>query len=365
MTNHGEQPHSADSAPQSPQKKRRRAFMALRMVVSPTHAEGKQVTGLTREKLKDAGVVDREERTFTRLKDLQWTEAERADAHNYTPGMVVQFTQHCPGHAKHGILPVAGNTRAKILAVDADRKLIMTEDAAGHRRPLPLNLASRFQVFEKQELKLAVGDQIRITRNTHTLDDRGRPGRRVNNGTHYKISGFTKDGDIRLDNKAKWTLHRNVGHINHGYCTTPQAAQGKSVHTFLAALSGASLAASTLEQIYVMVSRGTKSCELITDSRKSLVDAMARLDHQRSATELLDESGSSPNTRQLRLLAHSREVQRMRLYEANRKRIMGDRQRSARQQSARQQQAARDRTEQQRQSPRQRRDGREPPTRER
>ena len=322
------------------------------MVVSPTHAEGKQVTGLIREKLKDAGVIDREERSFTRLKDLQWTEAERADAHNYTPGMVVQFTQHCPGHARHGVLPVAGNTKAKILAVDAERKLIMTEDVLGNRRPLPLNLASRFQVFEEQELKLAVGDRIRVTRNTHTLDPKGGPGRRVNNGSDYGIAGFTKDGHIRLDNRSKWVLHKNVGHMNHGYCTTPQAAQGKSVNTFLAALSGASLAASTLEQIYVMVSRGTKSCELITDSRRSLLDAMARLDHQRSATELLDSSNASPSTRQLQLMAHSREVQRMRIFESNRKQIMADRQRAARQQATRQ--------PPQRQQP-----GREPPTRER
>ncbi len=300
------------------------------LVVSPTHAEGRQVTGLIRDRLKESGRIEPDsERTFTRLKDLQWTDAQKADPHNYEPGMVVQYTQHCPGFAREGIKPVAGNTKARILAVDPEKKLITTEDAAGHRRPLPLHLAGRFQVFEPQELKLAVGDRIRVTRNARTMAQRSGKSerdvqRRVNNGTYYNIKGFTADGHIKLDNRSGWVLHKNFGHLTHGYCTTPQAVQGKSADVHLGALSAAALAASTIEQIYVMLSRGKKACELITDKRSAILDAMARLDLQRSATELMDDGGEAWKARQR---AHAREVQRMRAFEASRQRLRTDRQR--------------------------------------
>ena len=338
------------------------------LVVSPTHTEGRQVTGLIRDKLKATGRIEPgTERSFTRLKDLQWTDATKADPHNYEPGMVVQYTQHCPGFAREGIKPVASNTRARILAVDPEKKVITTEDAAGNRRPLPLHLAGRFQVFETQEIRLAVGDRVRITKNAHTMSqssgrtDRGVQ-RRVNNGTYYHVKGFTKDGHIKLDNRSGWVLHKNFGHLTHGYCTTPQAVQGKSADLHLGAVPAAAMAASTIEQVYVMLSRGKKACELITDKRSAVLDAMARLDLQRSATELMDDGGEAWKARQR---AHAREVQRMRAFEASRQRLRTDRQRGV------VQRATPDRTRGQRQQTRDTRNtrgrqgGRDHPGRER
>jgi len=282
------------------------------LVVSPTHAEGRAVTESIREKLKDAGRIDQEDRDFTRLKDQQWTNAEKADAHRYEPGMVVQYTQHCPGIQHRNIAPAAAGTKATVLAVDAKKGLITTEDIAGHRRHLPLSMADRFQVFKKESLGLAKGDAIRITRNGNTLNLKHR----LTNGSMYKVAGFTDEGNIILNNRGKWVVHREMGHFTHGYCTTPQAAQGKSVDKCFAAISSDSLSASTVEQIYVILSRGKKSAELITDKRSSLIDAVARVDKQRAATELVAEQ--QPPTREQRLMAHAREVQRLKMFERQR-----------------------------------------------
>jgi hypothetical protein len=67
------------------------------LVISPTHAEGERVTQQIRDKLKTAKKIGRDEREFLQLKNLQWTEAQRADARNYVPGMVVQFHQNVVG----------------------------------------------------------------------------------------------------------------------------------------------------------------------------------------------------------------------------------------------------------------------------
>ena len=53
------------------------------LVISPTHAEGERVTRQIRAKLKAAKKIGMDEREFIQLKNLQWTEAQRADARNY------------------------------------------------------------------------------------------------------------------------------------------------------------------------------------------------------------------------------------------------------------------------------------------
>lgn len=131
-----------------------------------------------------------------------------------------------------------------------------------------------------------------------------------------------------------------MGHLNHGYCATPQAAQGKSVNTVLAALSASSLASSNLEQLYVVLSRGKDKAEVFTDSRRSFIDAAARINKDMMATELLGtgnkERGQIQNRqhdRQQRMREHAREVQRLRQHEQQRQRLIRERQQVSRQQA--------------------------------
>jgi len=67
------------------------------LIISPTHAEGERVTREVRAKLKAAKKLGADEREFVQLKNLQWTQAQRADARNYQTGMVIQFHQNVPG----------------------------------------------------------------------------------------------------------------------------------------------------------------------------------------------------------------------------------------------------------------------------
>jgi hypothetical protein len=59
------------------------------LVISPTHAEGERVTREIRAKLKAAKKLGADERELVQLKNLQWTEAQRADVRNYQTGMVI------------------------------------------------------------------------------------------------------------------------------------------------------------------------------------------------------------------------------------------------------------------------------------
>lgn len=249
------------------------------LVVSPTHAEGERVTQAIRAELKAWGHIEAKDRECLRLKNLNLTEAGKADAIHYRPGQVVQFTQNAAGFK-------AGE-RFTVAQVEKGRVCLLERPDI----PLPLAQAGRFQVYQVESLCVAKGDAIRITQNARTLPD-AKIGQtaRLHNGAVYTIAGFTRNGDIRLaDGKGKQAgvLAKECGFIAHGYCTTSHASQGKTVDRVLIAESAASLPAADRKQFYVSVSRGRKSLRIYTDDKAALKEAVQDAGVRMSAVELV------------------------------------------------------------------------------
>ncbi len=259
------------------------------LAVSPTHAEGNAVTHFIREGLKQAGKIENEDRDISRLRNLNWTEAERGDAERYQQGQIIQFHQNVKGGIGRG---------SKHRVVSADRRGVSIQSEDGTHRTLPLEAARRFSVYEAQSLLLSKGDNIRITQNGFTADRKHR----LNNGALYSVAGFTKNGNIRLNNG--WEIDGAYGHLAHGYVTTSHASQGKTVDVVLIAQSAQSLPASSLEQFYVSVSRGRERVHVYTDDKDGLRDAIRRSGQRMSATELAgdryDRARDRRRTRQYR-----------------------------------------------------------------
>ncbi|MGD0137394.1 MAG: MobF family relaxase [Tepidisphaeraceae bacterium] len=226
------------------------------LVVSPTHVEGERITGHIRESLKTIGRLDSHEREFSVLEKRNLTEAERGDAVNYAPGDVLVFQQNARGHSK-GERIVAGNGE------------------------LPLNQASKFQAYRTRKIGIAAGDSVRITQNGKTADGKHR----LNNGSQYVVDGFTRQGDIVLNNG--WTVGKDFGHLDYGYVVTSHASQGKTVDRVFIGQSSESFPASSREQFYVSVSRARQQATVYTDDKESLLDAVSRSDERLSATELV------------------------------------------------------------------------------
>ena len=118
------------------------------LVISPTHVEGERVTARIRERLKEVAKLGREDREFLQLKNLQWTEAQRGDAHNYQTGLVVQFHQNVPGFRRGERVTVKGRE---------ETGRILVERKSGEAALLPLDQAARFQVYEAKTIALAPG----------------------------------------------------------------------------------------------------------------------------------------------------------------------------------------------------------------
>lgn len=238
------------------------------LVVAPTHAEGDEITGEIRKRLRGEGKLG-EERVFDTLKPLGWTDAEKADPQRYDGTEVVQF------HRNSGAFK-AGDR------VTADRLL-----ASGYGlRP------GHFSVYSQSHCVLAAGDAVRITGNgwDTVLRDgqRVRGKHRLDNGSLYTVAGFTKEGDVALTNG--WVLGKEFGHLAHGYVTTSYASQGKTVDRVLIAMGHESLPAVNAAQFYVSVSRGRERATIYSNLNATTIrEAIQRQDERRSATELLGE----------------------------------------------------------------------------
>jgi energy-coupling factor transporter ATP-binding protein EcfA2 len=225
------------------------------LVVSPSHAEGNLVTDHIRMGLRDAGLLDKEQRRREVLVSRNLTAAERGDPAMLSNGDVLVYHQNAPWH-KRG------------------QQLVVGEDS------LPLKQAERYTVYRRESIRVSPNDILRITKNGYSLE-----GRRINNGDIATVAGFTKKGDVRLTNGA--TLPAIGGHFTYGYVTTSHSSQSRSEDKVIIAQSAASFAASSARQFYVSASRGEKEISLYTDDRKALLEAVSKQDEHLTATRLL------------------------------------------------------------------------------
>jgi TrwC relaxase/AAA domain len=108
------------------------------------------------------------------------------------------------------------------------------------------------------------GDLIVCTRNDHAVEA-GEPGRTLANGDLLRIDAVTDDGLLvrrALDadpetGQRRWTdrhfLHANYETAELGYAVTDHAAQGRTVHTGVAVITGT----EDRQHAYVALTRGT------------------------------------------------------------------------------------------------------------
>jgi ATP-dependent exoDNAse (exonuclease V) alpha subunit len=253
------------------------------LVVSPTHKEGEKVSEAIRDTLKAGGRLGKDDRQFLSLRPLNLTEAQRSDKGAYLGGEIVQFVQNAKGFTRGERVTVTGTNSNGVSIRRTD----------GSSSLLPLNEAKKFQLYGEEKVALAKGDKLRITMNGLVEREarRGLLGRkakdRLDNGAVYDVDGFTRNGDIRLNNG--FVVPKNYGGITHGYVVTSHASQGKTVDVPLIALGQESFSAANKEQLYVSVSRGRESVRLYTDDKAAMMDAIQRSAARLSATELMGQ----------------------------------------------------------------------------
>lgn len=239
------------------------------LVVSPTHAEGDLITEKIRVKLKKENLLSKQEKKFKTLENLQYTEAEKGNIDSYSKGQYLVFHQRIKDIEPTSKLLITGKENNHLIATSKDGKDLT----------VPIDAAKHYNVFEQQNIDVAKGDKIRITNNAKDMN-----GKMLHNGTLHHITGFTKNGDIRLSNGS--TIAKDFNHFKLGYVSTSHSSQGKTVNKVIISQSSMSLRAASMEQFYVSVSRGRNAVSIYTDNKADLLNAIRQTSKRMSATEL-------------------------------------------------------------------------------
>jgi hypothetical protein len=209
------------------------------LLVAPTHKECDMVTEKVREALKENRTFS-DGREWNILRNLSWSPAQKSDGRCYEPGLVVKVGGHLAGFSMAEQLEV----------VEARRGEVIVRGENGQSRSLPLGQTEKFNVYERDEIEVCKGDQLKITVNTRSAD-----GHDLNNSDTYGVKGFSRDGGIVLENG--WRLEKDFAHVDYGYANTSHSAQSKSVDRILVAQSGLiSSGATDANQFYTAVARG-------------------------------------------------------------------------------------------------------------
>ncbi|MGN7822916.1 MobF family relaxase [Chitinophaga sp. 22536] len=250
------------------------------LVISPTRLEGEKVTSAIRSALRDAGLLSKRDYSVSKLTNLNFTEAQRADWRNYKEGQIIQFSQNVPG-AKKG---------SQWSVKTADDKAVTLENINGKALALPRDRANHFAVFQKEDIALSKGDALRITHNGFDKRDK-----RLDNGMVLEVVSVSDKGDVLLRNavsKVPYKLAKDFGHIEHAHCMTSHGSQGKTVDRVFIAQNAATFPATDLKQFYVSVSRGRESVAIYTDDKTALLEHASDMGDRQSALELLSEKDS-------------------------------------------------------------------------
>ncbi|MGX5858304.1 MobF family relaxase [Dyadobacter jiangsuensis] len=245
------------------------------LIISPTHEQGDSVTEEVRSRLKDEGLISLDEQKVRRLKNLNLTEAQKADWRNIDKGNVIQFNQHTIGITRGSVWTVS----------DSNDRYIVLENDQGMKVGLPTSRSKDYDVFQDEQMNLAAGDTIRVTRNG--LD---KSKSRLNNGQLFTVTSIDERGEIELlsANKVMTAkIAKDFGHITHAHCITSHASQGKTVDDVFVCQPAATFGATNAKQMYVSVSRGRKNVRIYTEDKASLMKKASKLGDRDSALELV------------------------------------------------------------------------------
>jgi hypothetical protein len=170
-------------------------------------------------------------------------------------------------------------------------------------------------VYEREELRLSIGDTVRITKNHPSSD-----GVTLLNNWRFGIESISESG-LMLTNGAKLDLRRPM-HLDQGYAVTSHSSQGQTVDQVLVAAPVRSMNLVSAIMFYVGVSRARNHVQVFTDSRAALLEAVEEnLGVRTAAVEAMGEvKPSSDEIRRKETQQHRREQKQRERDEAARKR---------------------------------------------
>jgi ATP-dependent exoDNAse (exonuclease V) alpha subunit len=252
---------------------------------NPTHQENDAINDAVRRRMAEAGQLG-EERTLQAHRSLGWTQAQKREVNKIQPGQVLEIIR---GPDKGRYWTVTRVERGKVMAMDPK----------GERRLFGRQHADLFDVCERREVKVAVGDTL-LTR-SGTRSERGE----IVNGEVLEVAGWDAQGNpVAKDGRA--IVGRN---FTHGYASTSYRVQGDAADKVLLGFDRDSIRWVSQKIAYVMASRGRIDLELFVENVADLSQIQARKGDRKAATEMAIEPDQNDRQAEVELF---RQLQRLR-----------------------------------------------------
>jgi hypothetical protein len=150
----------------------------------------------------------------------------------------------------------------------------------GQAKNIPLAQAKSFNVYTQEEVAVAVGDTLRITKNFRVGISRFR------NNELCTVTAIDREsitvGDGRVIKRS------GPLHLDQGIAVTSHASQGKTVDQVIVSVPVGAFSQTNEAQFYVSMSRARHAMHLYTDSKVALKEAVMRPSERLSPLELLE-----------------------------------------------------------------------------
>ncbi len=257
--------------------------------------------------MKVNGLLLASEHSVTRLQRLNLTDSRQRDVVTYEPGQIVEF-HRMPRESFAGV-------QEKRFKSGEQWEFFRREEGAvivgkdGAEKQLPLDQTRKFSVFEREKIRIAIGDRIRFTKN---VKHRGQ--KFLNNELRTVVS--IDEGKIIFD-KGEIVRTGAALHLDQGIAVTSHASQSKTVDQVIASVPVRSFSQANEAQFYVTMSRARWAMHVFTDSKVALRDAVTRPSKRLSPWELLElaEQDRALKAELARQLAKAQKQQQEKAYE--------------------------------------------------
>ena len=267
-------------------------------VMAPTHEIRRQTNRAIRAGLAEEGTLRGRTLEIDRLVNRQLTRALAAEMASYEPGDTVVFHRDAYGCRTNDVCTVIDKRVGRVILAHMD---------GGERSFRPAgNAKTYFGLFDTEPIELRAGDRIRWTRNSKAPPVRsGGPALRPDlvNGGEAEIVEIGRRRVTFRDGAEEFSLSRadpQLRHLDHAYCTTVHAAQGRTAAGAIAILDAGG--ATDQAMFHVEISRVRREFLLLTDDREALIELLeGRADSDDGALEAIgidpaSGSGTSPGS---------------------------------------------------------------------
>ncbi|NPV02175.1 MAG: relaxase domain-containing protein [Brevinematales bacterium] len=232
-------------------------YMADRnaVIVTPANTDKQDINIAIREKLAAKGIL-RNEHEYELLHQKLITKTEQLMYGYYQEGDVIRFNTSIPGQKAGDVETIK----------DAQIDKLVTVDKHGHEHSRRYtDIANNVNVFERQIIKLATGDSVISTMNSHKMG--------VKNGEQWTVKKI--EGDVitlKHEDKIVKVNAKEYQFLDYGYCVTNYKSQGLTADRVVAYFDSAKDQLNSFNSIYVAITRGRQDLKVYSNDFGTLLE---------------------------------------------------------------------------------------------